>query len=562
MPGPLARAAHHLYRYFAGFLLILFVLWGGWHVKGQLAELNDKESLHQYLHDKSAELSKDISAAKEQTIKSVAHWKKASIDQLGHRISQLTTEVEQKTNQVLALDSIANAINPSRQVEIARLNAEISLAIQERDHLLSIKAYRVGQTECSRMTNSCETIRQRHLLDYKSYQTTAAQLIPLQESWQALYNPLSQEYNFRKKLEERRDALANKTQVHKADYAQCLVSARKFCNRGEPPPFALNSVAIDQAQAGLQQKTRELGDELTQHWLKKVVLDPIRAVLPMALQVFLAAILGKFGLKFILYFVLAHRAARGRAICLMPDARTRKTTPSEQAQSQISLSFPLKAEDELLVHHGYYHSASITSQKSARWMLSYKAPLLSWLSGLINVTTVTTESSCQVTLSSGKFALEELIALELQDGETVSIRVSHLVGVVQRRDSPLKITKHWRLMTLQAWLTLQLRYVVFHGPVTLIIKGCRGVRIEAAERERAIEQSATIGFSAHLNYGTTRTETFRPYLFGDSELLLDRFSGSNGIYIYEQMPTSSEPGGLTGRRTGSALDALMKVVGL
>jgi len=561
MPGPLARAAHHIYRYLAGFLLILIILWGGWHMKGLLAELSDKESLHQYLLDKSAELTKDISTAKELTVKSSAQWKKSSDEQLAHRISQLSTEIERKTSQVLALDSITNAVNPSRQVEIARLNAEISLATQEREYLLSLKTYRLGQSECGRKNNQCETIRQRHVLDYRSYLNTTAQLAPLEESWQAQYNVLSQEYSLRKNLEERRDALALTTQGHKADYAQCLASARKDCSRSEPPPFALNLAAIDQAQASLHQKTRELGDELTRHWLKSAVLDPIRAVLPMAIQVFIAAVLAKFGIKFLLYFVLAPRAAHGRAICLMPNACSRQTAPSEP-QSYISLSIPLSAEDELLVHHGYYHSASTGSQKAARWLLSYKAPMLSWLSGLINVTTVMTDSTCEVTLSAGKYTLEELLPLELQDGEAVSIRASHLVGVVKKRNAPLQITRHWRLMSLQAWLTLQLRYVVFHGPATLILKGCRGVRIEAADGERAIEQSATIGFSAHLNYGTTRTETFRPYLFGDSELLLDRFSGTNGIYIYEEMPTSSEPGGVTGRRIGGAFDALMKVVGL
>lgn len=561
MPGPLARAAHHIYRYLAGFLLILIILWGGWHVKGLLAELSDKESLHQYLLDKSTELTKDISTAKELTVESVAQWKKASDDQLAHRISQLSTEIERKTSQVLALDSIANAVNPSRQVEIARLNAEISLATQEREYLLSLKTYRLGQSECGRKNNQCETIRQRHALDYRSYLNTTAQLAPLEGSWQAQYNVLSKEYGLRKNLEERRDALALTTQGHNANYAQCLASARKDCSRSEPPPFALNSAAIDQAQASLYQKTRELGDELTRHWLKSAVLDPIRAVLPMAIQVFIAAVLAKFGIKFLLYFVLASRAAHGRAICLMPNACSRQTATSEP-QSHISLSIPLSAEDELLVHHGYYHSASIGSKKAARWLLSYKAPLLSWLSGLVNVTTVMTDSTCEVTLSAGKYTLEELLPLELQDGEAVSIRASHLVGVVKKRNAPLQITRHWRLMSLQAWLTLQLRYVVFHGPATLILKGCRGVRIEAADGERAIEQSATIGFSAHLNYGTTRTETFRPYLFGDSELLLDRFSGRSGIYIYEEMPTSSESGGVTGRRIGGALDALMKVVGL
>lgn len=562
MPVPFARAAHHLYRYFAGFLLILFILWGGWHVKGQLADLSDKESLHQYLLDKGAEQSKDISAAKDEAVKSAANWKKATNDELARQISQLSAEIEQKTNKVLALDNIANAINPSRQLEIARLNAEIALATQIRDYLLRIKEYQLGQTECSRITNNCETIRQRHVLDFTSYQKTVTQLVPLQESWQAQYNALSQEYNLRTNLEERRDALALKTQGHKADYAQCLASAQKDCNRKEPPPFALNSAAIDQAQANLQQITQKLGDELTRHWLKSAVFDPIRAVLPMAIQVFIAALLGKLGIKFLLYFVLAPRAAHGRAICLVPNACSRQTASLKKTQSQISLSVPLTAEDELLVHHGYYHSASTASQKGARWLLSYKAPLLSWLSGLFNVTTVMTDSTCEVTLSAGKYTLEELLPLELQDGEAVSIRASHLVGLVKRRNAPLQITRHWRLMSLQAWLTLQLRYVVFHGPATLILKGCRGVRIDGADGERAIEQNATIGFSAHLNYGTTRTETFRPYLFGDSELLLDRFTGQNGIYIYEEMPTSSEAGGVTGRRIGGALDALMKVVGL
>jgi hypothetical protein len=43
---------------------------------------------------------------------------------------------------------------------------------------------------------------------------------------------------------------------------------------------------------------------------------------------------------------------------------------------------------------------------------------------------------------------------------------------------------------------------------------------------------------------------------------LDCFSGRDGIYIYEEMPTSSEPAGVNGRRIGGTLDALMKVVGL
>ena len=42
--------------------------------------------------------------------------------------------------------------------------------------------------------------------------------------------------------------------------------------------------------------------------------------------------------------------------------------------------------------------------------------------------------------------------------------------------APANITRHWRLASLHAWLTLQLRYLVFHGPCQLLLKGCRGVR--------------------------------------------------------------------------------------
>ncbi len=240
MLGPLARAAHHLYRYFAGFLLILFILWGGWHVKGQLADLSDKESLHQYLLDKGAELSKDISAAKEEAVKSAIYWKRATNDELARQISQLSAEIEQKTSKVLALDNIVNAINPTRQLEIARLNAEIALATQIRDYLLRIKEYRLGQTECSRINNTCETIRQRHVVDFSSYQKTVTQLVPLQESWQAQYNALSQEYSLRKNLEDRRDALALKTQGHKTDYAL----------RGGPAQLDRNLVFLSEFSAG------------------------------------------------------------------------------------------------------------------------------------------------------------------------------------------------------------------------------------------------------------------------------------------------------------------------
>jgi hypothetical protein len=34
----------------------------------------------------------------------------------------------------------------------------------------------------------------------------------------------------------------------------------------------------------------------------------------------------------------------------------------------------------------------------------------------------------------------------------------------------MRIARHWRLRSLSAWLTLQLRCIVFHGPAKLTVK--------------------------------------------------------------------------------------------
>jgi len=103
----------------------------------------------------------------------------------------------------------------------------------------------------------------------------------------------------------------------------------------------------------------------------------------------------------------------------------------------------------------------------------------------------------------------------------------------------MKITSHWRLGSLHAWLTFQLRYLVFHGPVTLIVSGCRGVRVEPAQAGRKINQSATIGFSANLAYSSRRSETFYSYLSGKQPLLHDSFVGDSGSYLYQEIPLAS-----------------------
>lgn len=115
---------------------------------------------------------------------------------------------------------------------------------------------------------------------------------------------------------------------------------------------------------------------------------------------------------------------------------------------------------------------------------------------------------------------------------------------------------------MQAWLSFQLRYLVFHGPASMIVKGGRGVRIEPVIEGRAIEQVSTVGFSANLQYSVSRTETFMAYLCGKKGLLRDRFSGQSGFFMYEEMSGSSKRSGVTGKGFEGVADAVLKLFGV
>jgi hypothetical protein len=115
---------------------------------------------------------------------------------------------------------------------------------------------------------------------------------------------------------------------------------------------------------------------------------------------------------------------------------------------------------------------------------------------------------------------------------------------------------------LGSWLTLQLRYIVFHGPVKVIVAGVKGVEVDKADDASSINQAATLGFSANLRYGVSRCETFYAYLSGKKELFNDRFSGGPGYYVHEVHPRPDRKTVLPGRGIEGLLNSILKVFGI
>jgi hypothetical protein len=163
-----------------------------------------------------------------------------------------------------------------------------------------------------------------------------------------------------------------------------------------------------------------------------------------------------------------------------------------------------------------------------------------------------------------KDTLGEVGIVELPEGAAMVLHPRALAGVVKPAAGSTRITRHWRLLNLHSWLTLQLRYLVFHGPCSVILKGCRGVRAESPDpaSPRLLNQSATLGFSSHLDYSNSRCETFWPYFRGKEDLFNDLFGGENGLYVYEEMPDARRKAGLAGRGLEGLLDGFLKVFGI
>jgi len=295
----------------------------------------------------------------------------------------------------------------------------------------------------------------------------------------------------------------------------------------------------------------------------------LRQELPVALGVLIGILLVPIGIKVFFYYIVAPWAAGRPPIRLLPSSsgsvvsRSMEGTAGNGTGKMSAVSQPvvLQESQELLIQPEYLQSTSLHARKNTQWLLNARIPFSSLLSGMFMLTRVGPAGAEPVVISATKDPLSEVGVIDLAEGAAFVCQPRSLAGVIQDRRHPIRITRHWRLGSLHAWLTLQLRFLVFHGPGQLVIKGCRGIRIESAGTGRLINQAATLGFSANLDYANTRCETFVSYWAGKEDLFNDLFTGGSGVYVYEEMPDLKRATGV-GRHLEGFTDALLKIFGV
>ena len=355
---------------------------------------------------------------------------------------------------------------------------------------------------------------------------------------------------------ERDSALAENQTARAAvgtiDGTRRALSATRAAASDASAMFAAQRQAIE---GRLEELDRAGGD----NWLLWIG-RPVRETLPMALLILAIAIFGPALIKGLMYFAVAPIAARRPAIRLVPSDRG--AVSDQGGPSAASQHVPLASDLEMLVLPEAVQSTPHDAAKSTKWLLDWSMPLSSLASGMVALLRIRSNRPDFVRLSSIGDPLAEIATVAIASGSAIVLRPRALRGIIQPIAHPVRITRHWRLGYLSAWLTFQFRYLVFHGPCTLIVQGGRGVRLERARAGRGINQASMIGFSAGLAYSVRRSEAFGAYLMGRQELFNDSFDDGEGCYLYEILPREQSRGGIWGRGLRGLGDATLKIFGI
>lgn len=286
----------------------------------------------------------------------------------------------------------------------------------------------------------------------------------------------------------------------------------------------------------------------------------LKDVLWGAFKALLLIIVTPYLIRLLFWFVLAPIAERRPAIRLaVPGGAGRAIAPAER--STISVAVRLAGGEELLVRQDYLQTTSHAGSKTTRWLLDWRHPLSSIATGLTFLTRIQGEGEV-TTVSAVRDPFAEVTILDLPEGASCVLQPRALAAAAKPTARPLRITSHWRLFSLNAWLTLQLRYLVFHGRCRLVIKGGRGVRVERAERGRVFGQAQLVGFSADLAYSVARTETFWPYFLGREQLFKDKVEAGEGVLVIEEAPMAGRGGGEARKGLEGAFDVMTKAFGM
>ena len=487
------------------------------------------------------ELVRDAQATRAELAERAERLETASPDIIENRRQTVRTELRIIEAELDERDGWLDAIRPSQVLATKRLEFEKATLEAESD--LLTRASDLAQAREDRAAFA-QWPTQRSIDD--ATRTCAL--------WTRRLDAFDERGTLEREYRER--VRGERTDISAAKARECGKQARWTRERARA--LAAND-ALQKAREGYARNARAALDALPDP-ARDLSDTALRDIALAALAALLAILVLPLVMRALFYFVLAPVVARGQPLRLAE--ATDRTVPARLEHGPApSVAVNLQQGEELLVRQAFLQTRPAGAEFATRWLLDWRNPLTSLASGMAFLTQARgTGASFGISARADPFA--EVAALVLSQDSALVMQPRALAGLVQQTSRPIRIESRWRF-GLHAWLTFQFRYLVFHGPGMLIVKGGRGVRVEPAAQGRVFSQDQLIGFSAHTSYSVARSETFAPYLFGKEPLFRDRVTDMDvpGVLVIEETP-------MTGRRAGIArglekgMDAVLKAFGI
>lgn len=569
MRTPISTTAHWIVRITLSLIAIVVILLGYNYLHDEYAKYEKLERDQVTLRDVKQTLEKTRDTFAKALLPRIPE-RNAPGNLLADSIKSLETEINTKrtAREKLWNDNPIERELPvsSTFLKISQLDIEIAYLQQGLAYVRNLQSFAAGPAEANRQiawhTDHTSKLAAR-IFQNKQAQWELSKREPL--AWQI---PLTNAYKEMKGLEKDERSLQGTKDQHDAELTRQKAILDTLNKRIPPGQFQLDPRTADGVIQPFVKRIADNEQKLEGSYLRKY-LQPAIELLPTAAWILVLALLSPLLGKAITYYLIAPVAASRPPVHLLPESSGEISTSvgsvgSDSGQtmpSRVSLPIVLDGSDELLVLPSYLQGMPRNAQADTKWLLDWSMPLSSLLSGMYRMTRIRPAGEERVTVSSATDPLAEFSLLHVPAGSALVLQPSCLVGLVQTRGEPVKITRHWRLGTLSAWLTLQFRYIVFHGPAKLIVKGCRGVRVESAVSGRTVNQAATLGFSANLAYSVARNETFISYLFGERNLFNDSWSG-DGSCVHTETSSAGDRSGIFGRGLQGLVDTVLQIFGI
>jgi hypothetical protein len=500
----------------------------------------------------------------------------ASVAQLDARIRTVEREIHDLQQEQAKAPSFLSAAFEGADAAVKPLaqsvthKVEIDLLRQEREYLIALRARVHALGNRQEAANKLEQLRLAHVKAYAAYENALRQRNAIEaNAGLGARIPFTRAYEQLKALEPQVKSLRAATdQAHLAFLAQAAV-LKQLPSPAALAAFQPNEERLAAVMAPLRERLLHARQLAAQNTLWRGY-QALRPVLPAALGVLLGWWFVPAAIRTLFYYGLAPLAARrppieiGGACRNAPVSTTFGQGSGEDGSriSAVSKRLTLAPGHELLIRPDYCQSLPTGAIATTKLLFDWRRCLTSIAAHLWMLKRLRTPQPAEIVVSSTADALDEVALLELAHGDAFVLQPRGLVGIMFEAGQRPKIRSHWRLGTLHAWLTLQLRYLSFEGPATLIVKGCRGVRLEQAANGRTIGQDATLGFSINASYATVRAEPFIPYLRGRQPLLQDKFTGHGAWYLYEEVPRKARPGQPNRNPLEVLVDAGLKAFGI